>query len=244
MNSADTAKENFRLSRWLVSRYGGRVRDVFNDFVIKSSLIEDKAVYDAKDFDYLRPLENNWQQIQQEADSVLADIEAVPPLGTVSPDHQRLDYTRKWRAYFLWGYGIRVDNHCTQCPITAKLVEEIPGLITAMFSVHQSGAHLPKHRGVTKGMLTYHLGLHVPEESSACYIDVEDEKHYWEEGKFFVFDDTYHHEVFNYSNQNRVILLLHIRRPLKFPGSWAQNFFFWGIQRSPFVQDAKRNFGI
>ena len=244
MGPATGTKENFRLSRWLVSRYGGRVRDSFNKFVVKSSLIEDKAVFDAAEFDYLKPLEDSWQQIRQEADAVLCDIEAVPPLGDISPDHQRLDYTHKWRAYFLWGYGIRVDDHCTQCPVTAGLVERIPGLLTAMFSVHQPGAHLPKHRGVTKGMLTFHLGLHIPEESSDCYIDVENKNYRWQEGKFFVFDDTYRHEVFNNSGHDRVILLLHVRRPLRFPGSWAQNVFFWGIQRSPFVQDAKRNFNI
>ena len=244
MSSALTAKENFRLSRWLVSRYGGRVRDFFNSFVVKSSLIEDKAVFDAAEFDYLKPLEDGWQQIRQEADAVLSDVEAVPPLGDISPDHQRLDYTRRWRAYFLWGYGIRVDDHCAQCPITTAFVEKIPGLLTAMFSVHQSGAHLPRHRGVTKGMLTYHLGLHIPNENNDCYINVESTSYHWQEGKFFVFDDTYHHEVFNNSMQSRVILLLHIRRPLRFPGSWAQNIFFWGIKRSPFVQDAKRNFGV
>ncbi len=45
MSSATTVKENFRLSRWLVSRYGGRIRDFFNNFVVKSSLIQDKAQF-------------------------------------------------------------------------------------------------------------------------------------------------------------------------------------------------------
>jgi len=152
-------KENHRLSRRLTSRYGGRVRDRFNSFVVKSSLIDDKAVHNAQDFEYLRPIEDAWKMIRQDAKAVLRNIDSIPPLGDISPDHRRLDYTHKWRAYFLWGYGIRVEKNCARCPRTSTLVESIPGLITAMFSIHEAGAHLPGHRGVTKGMLTYHLGL-------------------------------------------------------------------------------------
>ncbi len=234
----------FRLSRWLVDRYGSRVRDVFNRAVIKSSLIDDSEVFTAERFSYLEPLKAHWRTVRDEADRVLQDIQSIPPLGDVSPDHKRLDYTGKWRAYFLWGYGYRVDRNCEQCPLTASLVDEIPGLLTAMYSVHEPGAHLPRHRGVTKGMLTYHLGLHVPTSRSDCYIQIEDTPYHWREGEFLVFDDTRYHEVFNRSDAPRVILLLHIRRPLGFPGSWLQDLFFWGIRRSPFVQDARHNIDL
>lgn len=231
----------FRFTRWLVDRHGSRVRDAFNRAVINSSLVDDREVFGAEEFSYLQALEENWLAIRREADDVIRGIQAVPPLGDVSPDHKRLDYTGKWRGYFLWGYGLQVERNCKRCPVTAALVDKIPGLLTAMFSIHEPGAHLPRHRGVTKGMLTYHLGLRVPADKSRCYIKVEDTDYSWEEGKFFVFDDTRHHEVFNNADTPRVILLLHIRRPLRFPGSWIQNAFFWGIRHSPFVQDARHN---
>ena len=171
--------EKFRALRWLVDRYGHSVRDAFNRVVIKSSLIQDSEVFDPREFDYLRPLEQNWRQVRDEVDAVVQHIDAIPPLGDVSPDHQRLDYTHKWRSFFLWGYGLRVDGNCARCPLTTSLVESIPGLLTAMYSIHQPGAHLPRHRGVTKGMLTYHLGLHIPEHDSGCYINVEDNDYNW-----------------------------------------------------------------
>ena len=236
-----SGKNKFRLSRWFVDHYGSRTRDVFNRIVIRSSSIDDREVFSPQDFEYLRPLEHNWQEIRQEADQVLQEIKKIPPLGEVSPDHQRLDYTGKWRAYFLWGYGYRLDRNCERCPMTASLVDKVPGLLTAMYSVHEPGAHLPRHRGVTKGLLTYHLGLHIPEQQSECHIEVEQRHYHWREGEFFIFDDTRYHEVFNNSTTPRVIILLHIKRPLRFPGSWVQNLFFWGIKRSPFVQDARSN---
>jgi len=207
-----------------------------NDFLAKYSLIEDRAVLDPTQFDYLRPLEGRWQEIRAEADAVMA-TNRIPSLGSISRDHRRLDHQGKWRSYFLWGYGEKMPSNCAQCPVTAGLVKRVPGLLTAMFSIHEPGTHLPRHRGVTKGMLTYHLGLRIPQR---CCINVEDRDYYWQEGKFFVFDDTRYHEVVNNSDQDRVILLLHVRRPLAAPGSLIQTLFFWLMRRSPFVTDVKK----
>ncbi|MGA8259696.1 MAG: aspartyl/asparaginyl beta-hydroxylase domain-containing protein [Arenicellales bacterium] len=232
--------EHKTLSRRLVDRYGRQLRAPFNNFVQRYSLIGQQPVFDPKEFDYLRRLEARWEEIRAEADAVMAG-DRVPSLSSISPDHQELDNQGKWRTYFLWGYGIKVPRQCERCPTTAALVEKIPGLLTAMFSIHEPGAHLPRHRGVTKGMLTYHLGLHVPDN---CHINVEDTDYRWREGEFFVFDDTCYHETFNHSDRDRVILLLHVRRPLRAPGSWVQELFFWGIRRSPFVQDVKKALNV
>ena len=70
---------------------------------------------------------------------------------------------------------------------------------------------------------------------------VEDQELIWEEGKSFVFDDTYHHEVWNDTEDDRVILLVQFDRPLRFPGNLLYKTFMRGIRWSPFVQDAKRN---
>jgi beta-hydroxylase len=35
-----------------------------------------------------------------------------------------------------------------------------------MFSMHEPGTHLPRHRGVTKGMVTCHLGLKIPADGA------------------------------------------------------------------------------
>ena len=41
--------------------------------------------------------------------------------------------------------------------------------------------------------------------------------------------------------QNRVILLIHVRRPLRGLGKWVEGVFFQLIRISPFVQRARRN---
>lgn len=226
--------------RKIVHRYGGRIRDVFNAVVARDSLIGDPPVFEPSAFAWARPLEQQWAAISDEADSVVAKRDSIPPIGDISPDHQRLDYQRTWRTYFLWGYGVKVEPNCACCPITARLVESVPGMLTAMYSIHEPGTHLPPHRGVTKGLITCHLGLRIPADTK-CRINVEGTDYHWREGKFFIFDDTCRHEVFNETSEDRVVLLMHVRRPLGIPGRWIQDLFFWLIRNSPFVREAQRN---
>jgi Aspartyl/Asparaginyl beta-hydroxylase len=83
--------------------------------------------------------EENWQTIRDEAEAILQQKRNAPLLGDISPDHRWLDHRRSWRAFILWGYGYRADHNCLLAPRTAGLVDDIPGLVSVMFSVHEAG---------------------------------------------------------------------------------------------------------
>ncbi len=89
-------------------------------------------------------------------------------------------------------------------------------------------------------MITCHLGLLVPKERDKCRMEIAGTVCYWEEGKTLVFDDVSRHEVWNDSDEDRVILLIQFARPLRFPGSLIADVFLALVRVSPFVQDAKR----
>ena len=55
-----------------------------------------------------------------------------------------------------------------QCPETTRLLRKVPGLRTTFFSILEAGARLPKHTGVTPGVLSAHLGLKVPDKAQRC----------------------------------------------------------------------------
>ena len=177
----------------------------------------------------------------REAEAVHKLKDILPPLGDLSPDHARLDAKRSWRSFFLWGYGYRIGTNCRYAPHTTKLVETIPGLLTAMFSVHEPGTHLVRHRGVTNGMITCHLGLDIPDIGDASRIEVNGTAYHRENGRWFLFDDTQWHATWNEGPGDRVILLLHVKRPMRGLGRVVWDIFFWLIRRSPFIQDARRN---
>ncbi len=127
------------------------------------------------------------------------------------------------------------------CPRTAALMREIPGMTTAMISILSPRKHILDHRGPYKGVLRYHLGLIVPEDAEACRIRVGDDVRHWEAGRSMVFDDTFNHEVWNDTDETRVVLFVDVLRPLPFPESLINRAIIKAIGCSPFVLDAKRN---
>ncbi|WP_336959681.1 aspartyl/asparaginyl beta-hydroxylase domain-containing protein [Sphingobium aquiterrae] len=224
----------------LILRFGKWIQPKTNRWIAGSSRIGDRPVYDPHSFDWVPELEKHWKDIRAEAAAALQDIEAVPPLATISPDHRRIAPAGRWRSYFLIGYGYRDEANCTACPRTAELVSRIPGLNSAFFSVLVPGTHIPPHTGVTKAFLTCHLGIQVPQQAGKCRMRVVDQWLQWEEGKCLVFDDCFDHEVRNDTDETRIVLLLQFRRPVGIIGKIVGGLFLEGVRRSRFVQDARK----
>ncbi len=222
---------------------GKKVRHHISALVALSSRIGDEPTYAASHFPWIAEIESRWTEIQAELKAVLAREAGIPPLASISPDHRQIAPAGKWKSFFLYGYGYRVDENCRRCPVTTELVERIPGLNSAFFSILAPGTHIPRHRGVTKAILTAHLGLIVPENGRSCRMQVADEFVHWQEGRTLVFDDTYPHEVWNDTKEQRVVLLVQFRRPVGWLGKLVSEAFLSGIRRTPFVQDARAEIG-
>lgn len=221
-------------------KYGKHLRGVFDRFIARFSLVPNDPVLDVRDFAWTEALRANWQAIRAEAIAAALAPHLAPSLSVISPDHRAIAPVNKWRSYFLYGYGYFVRENLDRCPETARLVEAIPGLNSAFFSILAPGTHIPAHRGVTKGLITCHLGLIVPRDGDAR-MRVGDRILRWAEGETLVFDDTYDHEVWNDTSGTRVVLLVQFRRPLRQPGRWFVDRFLAWIRGSAFVQDARAN---
>jgi aspartyl/asparaginyl beta-hydroxylase (cupin superfamily) len=106
---------------------------------------------------------------------------------------------------------------------------------TAAFSILVPGAHILPHSGYvgySDRVLRAHLGLQVPpgaevgakfaptkwegEARAGSFLRAGDEKWGWRNGEVLVFDDTHLHEAWNFTKQERVILLLDFERPPSF----------------------------
>jgi len=221
---------------------GKELRPRIDRIIMRNSLIPDQAVQDKSFFAWVPELERQWQAIRDEAIRIRA--EDIPPLGEISFDHGRIAADRRWRAFFLKGYGYRMEANAARAPITAAAIEKVPGLVTANFSVLEAGGHIPRHWGMTKGMLTYHLALKAPKEREKCRMHIEegDTLHImaWQDGESFIFDDMFNHEVWNETDEDRYILLIQIKRPCRGLGNLIQNVFLFGVRNSRFVQDIKK----
>lgn len=221
-------------------RIGVRLQPRINAIVARASRIGNHPFYETRNFPWIAALEENWEAIRAEAANVLQDLSKVPPLAEISPDHRRIAPAGKWRSFFLYGYGYKVDANCDACPQTAALLKKVPGLNSALFSILVPGTHIPAHTGVSKAILTCHLGLQVPREADKCRMRVDTEYTTWTEGKAFVFDDMFNHEVLNDTDDTRIILLVQFRRPMRPLGRLVGGLFIWAVKKSRFVQDARR----
>lgn len=227
--------------RPLLIRAGKRMRGFFDRIIGASSLVSNAPVLNVRDFAWTQLLRDNWEAIRDEAlATALAREDAAPSLARISPDHRAIAPVDKWRSFFLWGYGYRIEENLDRCPVTRSVVAQIPELNSAFFSILAPGTHIPAHRGVTKGLLTCHLGLIVP-RGGDVRMRVKNRIVRWAEGETLMFDDTYDHEVWNDAGATRVVLLIQVRRPLRQPGKWVADAFLGIVRRSAFVQEARAN---
>lgn len=220
---------------WIIKRLEKAIRHY------SASTVGNTPFFDPRMFPWAPKLEANWETVRKELDQVLRNQDRIPNFQDISKDQKNLTQDDRWKTFFLYGYGYKMEGNCALCPETTKLVESVPGMYTAFFSVLAPGKHIPPHRGPYNGLLRAHLGLIVPEPKEKCRIQVGDQTQHWETGKCMVFDDTYRHQVWNDTDGTRVVLFLDIKRPLAWPGSLLNRIILQLIRWSPYIQDARRN---
>ena len=205
------------------------------------SKVGDRPIHDAELFDWTSELEANWEVMREELDDILQYRDALPSFHDIAEDASTISQDDKWKTFFLYGYGEKAEENCARCPRTTELVEQVPGMTTAFFSILSPGKHIPPHRGPYKGVLRYHLGLKVPEPAEKCRIRVDDQVVHWEEGESIVFDDTYNHEVWNETEGERAILFLDVKRPMHQPMAAINDLILNLLRYTPVVQNAREN---
>lgn len=227
--------------RRTVKRWGKKLRTSLSNFLGKQSTVGDAPVLDNENFPFLNVLEANWETIRSEAESILQHRENIPTFDEVSPDQARISKDKNWRTYFLFGFRTKLEKNCKQAPRTTQLLQNVPGLQTAWFSILAPGYHIPAHKGVSRGILTAHLGLIIPKKSEQCRMRVVDQTLVWKPGKSFVFCDADDHEVWNDTDEERTILLMQFDRPMKPLGRLVNNSFLALMKLTAFYQVPKQN---
>jgi ornithine lipid ester-linked acyl 2-hydroxylase len=192
-------------------------------------------------FPWIAELESHWVSIRKELDVLLEKREEIPNFQDYSVRQRAITQDDKWKTYVLYFHGLKEEENCKKCPETLRVVEKIPGMTTAFFSILAPHKHLPEHRGPFNGVLRYHLGLMIPHEREQCRIRVGNDTAFWDEGKSLVFDDAYQHEVWNNSDSERVVLFVSFMRPLPLPFSVLNRLFYRLIRMSLIAPITKEN---
>lgn len=185
---------------------------------------------DTDGLDWARDLEAHWTEIRAEYEALVADDVRLPRLADVvaTDPYDATSQANKdggeWRTFILWSTGHRIDRNCARCPTTARLVEQVPNMTSAMFSVFAPHTHLPTHRAPNKGSMRYQLALVIPGPKGACRIRIGPTTYEWVEGESLLFDHAVDHEAWNDTDEPRIVLFLETVMDVPFPASILNSF--------------------
>jgi aspartyl/asparaginyl beta-hydroxylase (cupin superfamily) len=217
---------------------GVRILRWLDGYFRRHSLVGDHTFFDSAQFAWIAALEPSWTVIRRELDDLLRYHDELPTFQDIISHERHLTTDTGWKTYFFFGYGREFEKSMLRCPETARLLKQIPGVTSAMFSILSPAKHIPPHVGPYAGVLRYHLALRVPEPAVRCAIRVRNDVRHWEEGRSLVFDDVFEHEVWNETEGLRVVLFVDFKRPLRGLPRLLNDVFITLVGLSPYVRDA------
>lgn len=177
--------------------------------------------YAREQFPWLDRVEAATDAIREELQAVMRERDAFAPYvrsvpGQPRPPESAMLDNPAWSAFYLWKDGAPVPDNAARCPRTLAALDGVPlnrlpqRSPSVLFSLLRPRTRIPPHNGLVNTRLICHLPLIVP---PGCGFRVGNETRHWQEGKAWVFDDSFDHEAWNDSDQTRVILLFEIWRP-------------------------------
>jgi beta-hydroxylase len=193
-----------------------------NLFMLAFSGVPRTPFLDISQFPELRVLEQDWQEIREEA-LLLAATEIKAAQNHDDAGFNSF-FKNGWKRFYVKWYGEAHPSARELCPRTTELVSRLPSVKAAIFAQLPNGAKLGRHRDPFAGSLRYHLGLVTP-NNDTCFISVDGERYSWRDGQGVVFDETFIHYAQNDSGMDRIVLFCDIERPMKY--RWAQAINHW-----------------
>ena len=195
----------------------------YNAMAYLASKAPNRPYLDADQFPELRKLTDNWRIIRDEGLRLMD--EGMVRTATAHNDIGfHTFFKRGWKRFYLKWYGDFFPSARDLCPKTVELVQSIPSVNAALFTLMPGKSKLGGHRDPFAGSLRYHLGLMTP-NSDDCRIYIDGTPYSWRDGQAILFDETYIHSVDNATEQDRIILFCDVTRPIRNPIVRAINRF-------------------
>lgn len=196
--------ETFLSSPLNVSTHFGTPLWLANELYLNDGIIHNPT---EKHFLNIQVLRNNIQILKKES---LACLSSSEPIKNDLYFRHIADIG--WKRFYLKWYGPPDPLALKLCPETCKILENMPEVNLAMFSILMPQSRIKRHFGPARMCLRYHMGLFTPNDDN-CFINIGGQKYSWRDEKDVMFDDTMIHYVENNTDKPRIILFLDIKRP-------------------------------
>jgi aspartyl/asparaginyl beta-hydroxylase (cupin superfamily) len=172
--------------------------------------------YQADQFKFLKEIEDNIGTIKDEWNSVNLDKTLYQPWVQQSllsdPScwelivlNSRQSHLHKINNVENNNPPLDINDHIL--PNTFELLSRVLGtrLCDVVISKLRAGTKILPHRGIFSNALRAHIGLQLP--AGDCKIIVNNEIQTWIDGKILIIDDRLVHEVWNNTDQDRIVLI-------------------------------------
>lgn len=172
---------------------------------------EQKAVFATNTVPGLDKIKENYLIIREEA-KTLRDAGVFYRKPSIDQPGYNTFEKGGWRLYSLKWYTKKCGQAAAKmCPKTCAIVDSIPSVRSAMFTVLPPGARLGRHHDPVASSLRYHLGLLTP-NSEKCALTLDGDEYPWFDGEELLFDQTYLHSAVNNTDTLRVILFCDVEK--------------------------------
>jgi len=161
--------------------------------------------YDPSEFSWIQEVESNWNQIREEALEYL-EQRKIKSLGSpnVAGDN--------WKSVYLNNFTWIRHGNWRAFPKTRAILDKVPNVTFTVLSVLEPHSEIKPHYGDTNTIIRCHLGLIIPGGYPELGLRVGGEGRVWEEGKVLMFSECYLHSAWNYTDQQRMVLVFDIMR--------------------------------
>jgi aspartyl/asparaginyl beta-hydroxylase (cupin superfamily) len=179
--------------------------------------------------------------IRKEFDRLIAEWNELPQYHDVDPGERKISAAtpKRWNVFILEITGQKPAQNRACCPETCRVLENVPNMIQAFFSILDPGKSVPQHEGPYFGYLRYHLGVRVPALNPPELV-VNSQRYVWKEGEAVLFDDSWPHSVNNQSKELRAVLIVDVRRPMPLIADLCNRFITDVIARRTYGRAVAR----
>ena len=164
-------------------------------------------------------LETQYELIKQEYHARAPNL---PSDYRTDTEHHTL-HSNEWKWHSFMEKGQLLDSFASKFSQTSSILQSLrdeelllEGLPFgyAFFSTLSPNSTIAAHSSPMNLRLRLHLGLDIPSSDvDECGLQVASQKVVWIEGKAMCLDDSYVHQVWNHTQQPRVVLLVDIWHP-------------------------------
>ena len=167
-----------------------------------------RRFHDQHGYAVVKALEDSFEAIRDEIDALDDPAFHHESEGLVSAG--------QWKIFHFYERGKKHEANCVRCPTITRIIESHDETIRApagliYISRMVPGTHIVPHVGPANLRLRSHLGIHVP--AGDCRLRIAGETRSWVEGKCVVFDDTFEHEAWNFTDLPRTVLIVDLWHP-------------------------------